>query len=150
MPRQQSGTPAWPKFSVSIEQYGIAHGKAKSADAARLREACVKKCVGSDRIPVKVPDCPWRAAVAVTGIVKDKRRYAIVMEETLYADPLRNRFAHSVEDEERDPGLAGGGCFDKVGIQETAAARDLEPLISKLDGGRCLWAVRASGYHGLL
>jgi len=110
----------------------------------------VKKCVGSDRILVKVPDCPWRAALAVTGIVKDKRRYAIVMEETLYADPLRNRFAHSVEDEERDPGLAGGGCFDKEGIQETAAARDLEPLISKPGGGGCLWAVRASGYHGLL
>jgi hypothetical protein len=76
------------KLRVGVKQDRIAHGEAKSADAAGRREARAKKCVGSDRVLVKIADRPRRTTISVTGVVEDNRRYTVVIEEPLYVDPL--------------------------------------------------------------
>lgn len=138
------------KFAVGVKQDGIAHGEAKGADAAGRSEARVKQSVGSDGVPVEIADVSWRTAVSVTRVVENHRRYTAIMKQALYIDPLRNRFSDSMENEQRGAVPASGGCFDKVGVQETAAAGDLEALVGEPDGGWCLRAVRASRNHGLL
>jgi hypothetical protein len=126
------------KFDVGIEQHGVAHRETEDADATGRGKARMKKFIGSNGILVEIADGPGRTAVSVTGVIKNNRRYAVVMEVALYANPLRNSFADSVEDEQRNMMLATGGCLDKVSVQESAATGDLQALVGEPDGG---WGV---------
>jgi len=72
------------------------------------------------------------------------------MKEALYLNPLRDGFSDAMEDQQCNAGTARGGCFDKVGVQDTAAAGDLQAFIGEPDRGWCLRAIRASGNYGPL